>query len=198
MSKECVFFAQATADSTSLSDSYSDVSESEQSASKRKRHAKWENYLAGKSRKVYKLSKDLEKSLEESEGASGVCSSCASVQAYSTRELTEVMQRHASVMFDSGGIVRCWRDVVSKKYSNLPGIRELHDFLALCNAGENATMMVRDNCYSGPLKTTPMSIRKGLGPQNRALLGVGDSYFAKGLAKNTFREQAVSSQPNEY
>ena len=31
----------------------------------------------GKSRKVYKLSKDLEKSLQESEGASGACSSCA-------------------------------------------------------------------------------------------------------------------------
>ena len=102
---------------------------------------------------------------------------------FNERELTEVMQRHASVMFDSGRIVRCWRDVVSKKYSNLPGIRELHDFLALRNAGENATMMVRDNCYSGPLKTTPMSIRKGLGPQDRALPGVGDLYFAKGLVK---------------
>ena len=68
-------------------------------------------------------------------------------------------------------------------YSNLPGIRDLHDFLALRNEGENAVMKVRDNCYCGLLRNTPMSIRKGLGPQDRALPGVSDSYFAKALVK---------------
>lgn len=50
---------------------------------------------------------------------------------FNERELCEVMQRHATVMIDSGCIVRTWRDIVTEKYSNLPGIRELHDFLAL-------------------------------------------------------------------
>ena len=35
------------------------------------------NYLAGRNRKVYKLSKDLDKSLQESPGVPGVCLSCA-------------------------------------------------------------------------------------------------------------------------
>ena len=38
------------------------------------------------------------------------------------RENSEVMERHATVMFDRGRIVRCWREIVSKKYSNFPGI----------------------------------------------------------------------------
>lgn len=33
--------------------------------------------------------------------------------------------------FDSGRIVRVWRETVTTKYSNLPGIRGLHDFFAL-------------------------------------------------------------------
>ena len=72
------------------------------------------------------------------------------------------MQRHATVMFDNGRIVRCWRETVTQKYSSLPGIRDLHDFLTLRNVGENALMKVRTNCYSGTLKSTPMAIRKGM------------------------------------
>ena len=65
----------------------------------------------------------------------------------------------------------------------LPGIRDLHDFLALQNAGENATMKVRDNCYCGVLRNTPMSIRKRCTLQDRALPRVSESYFAKGFVK---------------
>ena len=38
------------------------------------------------------------------------------------KELIDVMENHASVTFDTGCIVRCWRNTVSEKYSNLPGI----------------------------------------------------------------------------
>ena len=102
---------------------------------------------------------------------------------FNEREFLEVMQRHATVMFDNGRIVRCWRETVTQKYSSLPGIRDLHDFLALRNVGENALMKVRSNCYSGTLKSTPMAIRKGMSAADRVLPGLGQSYFAKGMVK---------------
>ena len=65
------------------------------------------------------------------------------------RELVAVMERHASVVVDSGHIVQVWRETVTKKYSNLPGIRGLRDFLALCNSGQDVLMKVQDICYTG-------------------------------------------------
>ena len=88
------------------------------------------------------------------------------------------MENHASVTFDSGRIVRCWRDTVTQKYTNLPGIRELHDFLALKNPGTDAIMKVRDKCYTGTLKDTPMKLVKGRNSTDRQL-----TYDAKGLVK---------------
>ena len=83
-------------------------------------------------------------------------------------------------MFDSGRIVRSRRDTV---ISNLPGIRGLHDFLALRNPGANALMKVRDNCYTGTLRDTPMKVAKGMSPTDSVLPGDGQSYYALGMVK---------------
>ena len=102
--------AQSESDSnlSVLSDT-SMSSNSQEGSRKRKRRVRRSNYLAGKCRKVYKLSKGLDKSLQESPGISGVCSSCASSLAlfavtardfYGFNELAEVMQH-----FDEGGIL---------------------------------------------------------------------------------------------
>ena len=61
---------------------------------------------------------------------------------FNEKELCTVVGRHATVIMDSGRIVHSWREVVSEKYSNLPGIRDLHDFLALHNPGFSAIMKV--------------------------------------------------------
>ena len=55
---------------------------------------------------------------------------------------------------------------VSQKYTNLPGIRELHDFLSLKNPGTDAVMKIRGKCYSGALKNTPMKLSKGINPMD--------------------------------
>ena len=62
-----------------------------------------------------------------------------------------------------------------KRYSNLPGIRGLHDFMALRNKEEDAVMKVRYSCYTGTLKATPMKITRGMNPNDRALPGVDRS-----------------------
>jgi len=48
-------------------------------------------------------------------------------------DFIHLYQQHADVTIDHGKIVRCWSEIVTKKYSNLPGIRVLHDFVAIKN-----------------------------------------------------------------
>ena len=102
---------------------------------------------------------------------------------FNESELIAVMERHASVVLDSGRIVRAWRETVTKKYSKLQGIRALHDFIALRNRGEDAVMKVRDSCYTGILKNTPMKFSKGMSPSDVAIPGVGQSYYALKVVK---------------
>ena len=102
---------------------------------------------------------------------------------FNERELVAVLERHASVVIDSGRIVRVWRETVTKKYGNLPGIRGLHDFLALRNSGQDAMMKVRESCYTGILMDTPMKITKGMSASDKAIPGVSQSYFALGMVK---------------
>ena len=63
---------------------------------------------------------------------------------FNESELITVMEKHAIVVFDKGSIVRAWRKTVANKYSNLSGIRELHNFLTLRNHGQDAALKVRD------------------------------------------------------
>ena len=95
----------------------------------------------------------------------------------------EVYQQHSTVTFDRGGIVRCWRDTITQKYSNLPGIRSYHDFLAVRNPGTGAIMKVRELCYSGTLKSTPMHLTRGCTREFIALPTVNDTYIAQGRIK---------------
>ena len=73
-------------------------------------------------------------------------------------------------MSDSGIIVdgdsiMNWRDKVSQKYSKLPGIRELHDFLLVKNpTANNAMMLVREFCHGGAAKPTTLSLNSGVSP----------------------------------
>ena len=76
---------------------------------------------------------------------------------------------------DSGKIVRSWWEVVGEKYTNLPGIRDLHDFLALHNPGHNAIMKVREARYTGALRNTLVKIIDEL---HVALPTVSHSYHA--------------------
>ena len=97
-----------------------------------------------------------------------------------------VGEKHTTVVFHKGSIVQAWRRTIANKYSNLPGIRELHDFLALRNHGQDSAMKVRDNCYSGPLKYTPMKRVKGMNAIHMALPSIGHSYYAPGITSKLF------------
>lgn len=51
------------------------------------------------------------------------------VKSYYKSDLHHLVEHFSRVMTDDGGIVRMWREKVGEKYSNLPGIRDLNDFL---------------------------------------------------------------------
>ena len=52
---------------------------------------------------------------------------------FNTNKLKNVIANYASVILDNGALVGDWREKLSKKYSKLPGIRELHDYIYVKN-----------------------------------------------------------------
>ena len=82
---------------------------------------------------------------------------------FSTTELKdEVIGQYADVTLDDGAIVCVWREAVAKKYSKMPGIRNLHDFVFSkhCVTGE-VVARTRTMCYSGQFTPATMHILAG-------------------------------------
>ena len=85
-------------------------------------------------------------------------------------QLAELISKYASVTVDDGKLVRTWCLLLSDKYTNLPGIRSLHDFLIVKHP---ITMMkVRKNCFEGRFEDTPIRVTR----QECALLTPTHSY----------------------
>lgn len=80
---------------------------------------------------------------------------------FTTEELKQVVSTHATVVVDDGHIVCDWRDKLTK-YTKLPGICSLHDFIFVKNASNNTVVAkVRKTCFSGPYEETTMHIASG-------------------------------------
>ena len=90
-------------------------------------------------------------------------------------------------------------DIVTKKYSNVPGICELHDLLALRNPGENALMKVRVKCISELLRNTLTQVARGMAPHDRALYTRSEPVIVcPGNGQAVVREQAELFKSNVY
>ena len=78
-----------------------------------------------------------------------------------------------------------WREKVGEKYTSLPGIRELHDFVTIVVPPNKMVMKVREKCYSGALRDTPTKVRKSMPlihvyPRLQTLIvleGISDPYL---------------------
>ena len=65
---------------------------------------------------------------------SKIAQSCNRSDVFTTEELkVAVISPYAEVIVDEGEIVQDWRTPITKKYSKLPGIRTLHDFVYVYN-----------------------------------------------------------------
>ena len=74
---------------------------------------------------------------------------------FSTKELKDIVSRYSGVVVDVGTIVCDWRSTLAK-YSKLPGIRSLHDFIFALNTVTNTVVAkVQKKCYTGRLTMPP-------------------------------------------
>ena len=65
------------------------------------------------------------------------------------------------------------------KYSNLPEIRHLHDFVAIAVPPNKIVMKVREKCYSGALRDSPTKVKKDFIGTDSCIPRVTDSYQAR-------------------
>ena len=80
---------------------------------------------------------------------------------FTTDELKQVVSSHATAVVDDGHLVCDWRSRLTK-YTKLPGIRSLHDFVFIKNSIDNTVIAkVRKTCFSGRYENTTMHIASG-------------------------------------
>ena len=93
---------------------------------------------------------------------------------FNESDLHHLVEQFSRVMTDDEGIVRMWREKVGGKYSNLPGIRDLHDFLTTAVPPNKIVMKVLEKCYTGT------KVKKGFVSTDFCIPMVTDSYKARG------------------
>ena len=72
---------------------------------------------------------------------------------------TRGCDQSATTFIEDGQHVLTWRDSLGDKYSDLPGVCKLHDFLVVRAHNGNVVMKVRENCYVGEWKDSPLHVR---------------------------------------
>ena len=79
---------------------------------------------------------------------------------FNTEELKDIIALYADVVIDDGSIVCDWRNAMSK-YSKLPGIRSLHDFIYMKHSATNYVVAkVRKNCATGSFENSTIHVNK--------------------------------------
>ncbi len=80
---------------------------------------------------------------------------------FTTDELSRIIGQYATVTEDDGEIVCDWRNSLDK-YSTLPGIRSLHDFIYTINSVTNSVVAkVRPLCYTGSFTNATIHVKAG-------------------------------------
>lgn len=82
---------------------------------------------------------------------------------FNTDELKDIISLYAEVIVDDGTIVGDWREVVSQKYSRLPGIQKLHDFIFVIHPVTSGVVVrVRELCYTGTFRLSTSHLLRGV------------------------------------
>ena len=87
---------------------------------------------------------------------------------FNINELQAVCANHATTAVSSGSDVYHWRSYLSTKYSDVPGIRKLHDFL-IVRSPSGTMMKVREKLYTGQFSKSPMSKLAGNSDEDSSL-----------------------------
>ena len=68
---------------------------------------------------------------------------------FTIHELKALCGQSVTTFITDGEQVLTWRDSLGDKYSDLPGVRKLHDFLVVKAHNGDVVMKVRENCFTG-------------------------------------------------
>ena len=75
---------------------------------------------------------------------------------FSIADLKQICQQAAVTFTIEGDGVYAWREVLGAKYSALPGVRKLHDFLIVRTHDHRVVMKVREKIYNGAWTNSPL------------------------------------------
>ena len=97
---------------------------------------------------------------------------------FTIEELKSICDRCATCYIETGERILTWRDTLSEKYSDLPGVRKYHDFLVVRAHDQTVVMKVRERCFDGQWKDSPLHVR---------------DVSAPGLPTNSYKETQTRS-----
>ena len=83
-----------------------------------------------------------------------IANSYKMVDVFTIEELKSLCDQSATTFIEDGTNVHLWRDSLGEKYSNLPGVCKLHDFLFI-----KMVMKVREFCLGGVWAESPLLTR---------------------------------------
>ena len=75
---------------------------------------------------------------------------------FTAAELQEVCGKFSTATIEDGSNILGWRSTLASKYSDLPGVRKMHDFLII-RSNEKVLMKIRASCHTGNLIESPLS-----------------------------------------
>ena len=97
---------------------------------------------------------------------------------FCTQELKDVIALYADITIDDGSIVCDWRNAMTK-YSKLPGIRSLHDFIFVKNPVTNTVLAkVRKICAVGDFESAAIRVVNGRDIEECVIPNQADDNYA--------------------
>ena len=117
-----------------------------------------------------------------------------SAYVFNTQELAQVLAQseNVTVVLEDGRLIQNWREKVIVKYSKLPGICDLHDFIIVRSPDTgSATMLVHNNCYGGTASKSTMKLNPDVSSENSAIPCEDENYIT--LNKKIFNSNQTST-----
>ena len=68
------------------------------------------------------------------------------------------MVKNSAACIEDGSRVFDWRSTMDKKYSHLPGVRKMHDFMIVRSVNGEVVMKLRTHCHTGTPIESPLHV----------------------------------------
>ena len=76
---------------------------------------------------------------------------------FTPEDLHRICSRFSTASIEDGTSILSWRSALVNKYSELAGVRKLHDFL-IVRVEDKVVMKVRDSCHKGSVVASPLHV----------------------------------------